>query len=819
MDAYKNFAVSSVATAPSPGLSGTIRQPIGAHRYGCARLGFARLNAFRLGVYEPIAVALVNGIDRSGGTAPNVGLRIEGASIQHVLNEQTDTASFRAAGFVPIAGQRIDVWSGGVGAEQIFGGRILETTRLYESRNENEAFDLQCVDPTWLLGRQLVLAVYVNQSATSIVLDLVARFSRGVTTRNVAVGLPVIDAITFTNETVPVCLTVLCERLAANWYLDYGGDLHVFLQESPDANPITDAQPRGAADFQLTEDLSQVVTKVIGRGGGVGAAIDLPAGVDELPVDEGDLEQSWYAATGGLVEVNAQRVTYSGVRGIGGSGALVGTGNAPSAAVSPTPLAGSSHTVGATYQYVVTFATASGESLPGPAAAIYIQALAPVAPPAVAARSRGAGSYPPGMVTPGASSIVYAVQITYEGGAVGPLGAAGTFYAWDGYDWEVYLGPRSYYTGPDGFQKFYYPTLEPGGPAAPTAYVSVYRSDNGGPFYYAEADAFPSGVAGWFSRMASGYSTTASPPASGYGAVTVRNLQISADAGVTARKLYRTPANGSAFKLLATIANNTATSYADTTPDASLTGAAPPTVDTSNLKSDGQVLLGATEMTVSSTVPFAQDVGPSGGGGWVRIGGMVVRYTGIGTGKLTGIPASGLGAITATIRYGAQALVQPRLVGIPPTGTGSLTRAIRKGDTVTIRLESTDTAARDAMAARLGGTGDDGLIEHVVSDSRFGLVELAAHVTATLQERKDPRRTLTFTSRDPSLQVGRLVTVTIAQPAISGTFRIQRVGLSEIAISGGRAMVAPLRRIEASNKLYKFTDLLRRLRSLEGGMG
>jgi hypothetical protein len=555
-------------------------------------------------------------------------------------------------------------------------------------------------------------------------------------------------------------------------------------------------------------------------------SLDLPAGQVEIPVEEGDEPQSWYSPTGGIVEINAQRVTYAGVRGTGATGSLVGTGNAPSAALTFQPSQGTNLTPNAVYGYACSFVTASGETLAGPMANYRAAVINPVAPPAVSARSRGSGSYPPGLISPGSNSFKFRVHIGYRGGAWGPFGAESGFYAWDGNDWEVYIGPRSYYTHSDGTSAYYYPALEPGGPAAPTNSVWILRWDNAGSVWHgASSDSFWISSTGYVYQCACSYDSGWQIVPSGYGGVEVHDIPISKATGVTARKIYRTVANGSALKLAGTVNNNTATAWYDDKTDAAL-GAAPPTSDGSGIKDDGQVLVGATALPVSATAPFEADAILSGPtpGGWARTGGMVIRYTGIANGQLTGIPASGLGAITATIRYGAQVLVQPRLIGVPATGTGALTLPIRKGDTVTIRLEQTDTAAQTAMAERLKFPGQaavaaDGIIELVITDSRLGLVELAAQIAATLTERKDPHLTLTFESRDPSLQVGRLITVNISSPPISGTFRIQRITFSEIAISGGRATVLPLKTVEATNKLYTFADLVRQLRGREGGVG
>ena len=105
-----------------------------------------------------------------------------------------------------------------------------------------------------------------------------------------------------------------------------------------------------------------------------------------------------------------------------------------------------------------------------------------------------------------------------------------------------------------------------------------------------------------------------------------------------------------------------------------------------------------------------------------------------------------------------------------------------------------------------------------MSDSRYGAVELLAHMRAVLAERKDPRQVVTYVTRDDSHEVGRLVTIALTTPPISGTFRIQRVTFGEIAIGGGANPTRPKRTIEATNKLYTFADLLRRLRGREGGV-
>ncbi|MGH9309055.1 MAG: hypothetical protein ACRD1U_06765 [Vicinamibacterales bacterium] len=632
-----------------------------------ARLGIMRLNAARLGTFQPRYRVFVNGVDRTGGgPALNVGVRIASATITHALNHEPDVAAFRCAGFEPLAGQSVAIY---LGAEdlghQLFGGRIIAADILYEGEiPANIAFDCNCIDPTWLLNRQLVLQKYQNQSATTILKNIVAQATIGVTTVHVELNLPTIDEITFTNEEVSDAITRVMERIGGYWFLDYDGDLHAFLATNEFAGPITQAAPRTAAGFVKFEDLSQVVTKVIGIGGGSNAATNVDPGMTMLPIEEA----AWYSASGGLVECRPQTITYTGRVAAGVTSSKV----AGLPLVPPTPgtlfQAGTALGAG-TWSWRYTWATRDGESLD----------------------SSSSGS-------------------TLDEG--------------------------------DGLKDVLVHSIQPG------------------------------------------------PP------------------GTVARHIYRLKGFSGVYRRIATINDNTTTTYLDQIPEASISGTPLGTVSTFGPQA-GSVVLPVTETAV-----FAAS------GGWVDAG-MPVRFTGrsvaSGPGDLTGIPATGVGAITAGIPVGLEVQHQAHLTGIPTSGPGAIASAIKQGDPVNIRVEITDTAARDALAARLG-TGNvlDGIVAATVSDGRFGLSELTAHVQATLAARKDIQESVTFTSRDPTLQVGRLVSIALTEPAIAGTYRVQRIVFSELAITGGLNTVFPLRTVECSNKRYSFDDLLRRLAKLGG---
>jgi hypothetical protein len=260
---------------------------------------------------------------------------------------------------------------------------------------------------------------------------------------------------------------------------------------------------------------------------------------------------------------------------------------------------------------------------------------------------------------------------------------------------------------------------------------------------------------------------------------------------VTARKLYRTPANtgGGTLKLVATLADNTTTTFTDTVPDASL-GAAALTVSTAQaaqvqlsaipvgapaviarnlyrtkanasqlqlratindnttqtfLDTAADATLGANVPTSdtsllaqpagnvligSPSLPCATVAGFLPTGGWVTAGSQNLRYTGISGTNLIGIPPSGPGAITATLSYNTTIVQAAMLNGIPTTGLGVIQYPILKGDPVNVFVQVDDLAAQAAVRAQLAGS--DGIIEDEIQDGRLSYTEGRARCQARL---------------------------------------------------------------------------------------
>jgi hypothetical protein len=263
----------------------------------------------------------------------------------------------------------------------------------------------------------------------------------------------------------------------------------------------------------------------------------------------------------------------------------------------------------------------------------------------------------------------------------------------------------------------------------------------------------------------------------------------------TARKVYRTVANGSTLKLLTTFADNTTSTFLDTTVDASL-GANAPSSDTSGLgQPQGQVLAGA------SSIPLAGVGAFSATGGWAIIGNgtQAVRYTGLSGNTLIGIPATGPGAIQATIGYNSTCTVAPTLRGV----TG-VVAALQKGAPVHIWVQRDDFAAQAILAA---SGASDGIVEHLLSDERRGEASLTALCDADLALFSRAIVTVTYATRDLKTKSGKTVHINLPGYPV-GDYVIQQVTIDQIGTAAG---TAPRFTVTASSVRQSLEALLRKL--------
>jgi hypothetical protein len=738
-----------------------------------ARLNLMRLGATRLDYYQPWFKVLINGVDQTSK------IRIANASITQNLDGIPDTAAFRVSGLTPVKGQEIKVYMGDTDVTHcLFAGHILSVKTVYEDVATNIAYDLACIDYTWRLNDKKVLKPYTNQSATAIAIDLISTYASWCTTVHVATGLATVDEITFTNEDVTDALDRLAQRIGGYWYVDYAKDLHLFVTETAGtAQPVTDAADRTWDGISQDVDLSQVRTRAIVRGGGSNASCDLAAGVTSLPVTDG----SWYSSGGGYVEVGAQRITYTSKSTLDGQGCVTAgnPGGAPtslSAAQAAPYVTGNLAQTSSSdvYRYKVTFVSAAGESdASSPATGTIVKIANAGQPSGISGTTGGSltllGTY------------VYAVTFVTASGEVGYTTFFSSGFALTGSNNAFNLTGIPTSSDARVTSRKIYRTAA----SASTLKLALTIADN---------------TTTTATDTTADASLGATMPTTDTGSTGKLTVTIPVGpVGTTSRKLYRTVKNGSDYKLQSTTADNTTTSVLDNTADGSLgasfggstTGASP----------------GDTTLRVTDLSKFPD-------GGWIRVGSQLLLFTGraatTGEGNLTGIPASGTGAITALIPASTTVTVEPHLTGIASAGAGSIQYAITSGTPANVRVERNDATAQTNLAGFLG-TGD-GVVEDFISDGRISITEANARGDAALSDHKDPLVTVSGVTRDQTVRPGRSVTFTVTNPPISGTFKIQRVTLTDLAIGGTQTYVFPKRQVDATSKRFSLEDLLRQMR-------
>lgn len=803
------------------------------------------------------------------GTIINDDSRIGSVSIKDVLGSKANTGSLTVDTTAPNAGDAIKIGLGTLDDDALeFAGEVQRLDPTYQGRPANTQWLATLIDHTFRINRRRPFGAWVSTSATTIGRYLVAAFGNGFTSDHIQGDLPAISINFDGTADFMTCFRNLATAISddtrvGKTKVDYARDVHLFLTpEDDDDAPSLDVsnEPQTVpSPIAFSVDHSQMRTRDYGKGHAENVPTDIAAGETIVPLPDAVM----FTTTGGMAIVSTTSdgaqttiITYAGVQ-LGGGGALLGPGAAPS--VAPTLAAAVGSGLGAgIYQYAYTDVTASGESLPSPIGSVTtaaeIAGAAVAARPAPSSAPIGAlGAASAGSVTPG--NWQFKTTHVYSDGAESlPSAASNTLTDPTGtkqFDFSnVVVGDsrvssRNVYacyassgtptwvspflmaqiannTGTTVTRDF--PFLGSISNTSPPSSAASYTS---GANYVYVVDTTAYSSSGGSVRVGAqtfaytGRSTTSSVGAlTGVtGVTTTVNVgdasfiqgpyqQVSVSviaAGVsptTSRKLYRTVVGGSQLKLVATIADNTTTTYTDSTADGSL-GANMPTGDTSGLtQPSGQVNAGSTSLLTSNGAPFRAN------GGWVSCGGgQTVRYTGVSTNTLTGVPASGAGAITTTLIYGSQVIPAPALTGV--NHNNGLPLAIAKGSAVNIWVQRDDTDAQAALGSLeldADGNATDGIREYVITDERRGETSLAALCDADLAIFSRPIVSAQFYTRS-IMRAGQNLHIDLPSfETYAGDYTIQSV---DIAFDVPTAY--PLRFVKASSVSFTLRDLIQRV--------
>lgn len=221
--------------------------------------------------YRTPLTVLINGVD----VTENVDT--EGFAKEDVLTSEVDTCSFvlfdKDGVLAPIPGEEVVVYfkeSAGATPVKIFGGEISECPREAQAPGA-DAFQWQinCVDYSKRLSKDLVVESYTNTTPGAIILDLLAKgYMVGFTGANVQAG-PVISYIAFNYTPAGDCITELAQLCGYDWYVDYDRDIH-FVAPGTSAAPyqITADDTTGHyKELNIALDKSQLRNRITVRGG------------------------------------------------------------------------------------------------------------------------------------------------------------------------------------------------------------------------------------------------------------------------------------------------------------------------------------------------------------------------------------------------------------------------------------------------------------------------------------------------------------------------------------------------------------------------
>lgn len=155
--------------------------------------------------------------------------RTPGIVIHDTLNNAPNTCTFRVDGRsnAPVYGEKIEIIDSFDGNRRLFAGLVQKVTIVFEEGNL--AWDVQCVDFTWLLNKIRPVGYYRNTSASDVIKDLTLKYGLGFTTNHVQTNLAKITIVLDGSKDMQTVFSTIAQMIGGgHWYVDYDMDVHFF---------------------------------------------------------------------------------------------------------------------------------------------------------------------------------------------------------------------------------------------------------------------------------------------------------------------------------------------------------------------------------------------------------------------------------------------------------------------------------------------------------------------------------------------------------------------------------------------------------------
>jgi hypothetical protein len=349
-----------------------------------AALGMLRLNNARLN-YLSAALVRVRATRVAiwvGGALVTARVRKSGLTIRDVLNDSPNSATFVMVGAAPEVDQLVRITLNSDAPRLLFDGSIESVTSSYTGRSaptrpRQVGWLVRATDGTARANVRLPFGSWTNLCASTVALDIMNGFGYGFSAHHIEPNLPPVSVNLDGSEGMNGAMRQIAKLIGGFFYWE-DFDLHLFRTEATEVpDPIDDTPGRFLDQPPITStiDVSQLRTRVYGKGHGESTLSDVAAGDTAIPLTSTVM----FNQAGGRAISETQQLTYGAVT---------------QAQPGDPPVARCSGGVGlssGTYRYGYTDVTASGESLVSPAASVVTGLVdPPVSAPSPTAQN-GAG--------------------------------------------------------------------------------------------------------------------------------------------------------------------------------------------------------------------------------------------------------------------------------------------------------------------------------------------------------------------------------------------------------------------------------------------
>lgn len=211
----------------------------------------------------------INGVDQTSI------VKWDTLAMTSVLSKEVDRLEFEIiktpSKTIPAVGQELYLQESG---SKVFGGVIVERNEVIRG-GVLIGYEIKCKDYSQYLDRKVATKSYSGQTARAIILDLIATYTSGFTTANVAGSTPTLATIKFNYEQITRCLTQLADQIGWDWYVDPNKDIHFFDNAAAPA-PFNLDDTSGNFEWkslEINQTILQMKNSVYVRGGDYKKAI------------------------------------------------------------------------------------------------------------------------------------------------------------------------------------------------------------------------------------------------------------------------------------------------------------------------------------------------------------------------------------------------------------------------------------------------------------------------------------------------------------------------------------------------------------------